>query len=66
MNKLKSRKLWLALLGSLASLISPIVNGEIPPERGLEMAAAIIVSYVLGQGYVDAKRSESTEIAERD
>jgi len=33
----------------------PILNGEVPPERGLEAAAAILVSYILGQAYQDSQ-----------
>lgn len=58
-SKLKSRKFWLALMGALMGVASPLLSGEIPPEKGLEMAIAILVSYVLGQGYVDAQKAKS-------
>jgi len=66
-SRLKSRKFWLALLGSLMGIAAPLLNGEIPPEKGIEMAMAVIVSYVLGQGYVDAQKAKmaaAPEVAE--
>jgi len=56
--RLRSRKFWLAVMGALMGVALPIVNGEIPPERGLEAAAAVLVSYILGQAYQDGKAAE--------
>ena len=56
--RLRSRKFWLAVMGALMGVALPIVNGEIPPERGLEAAAAVLVSYILGQAYQDGKEAE--------
>ena len=66
-SKLKSRKFWLALMGALMGVAAPLLSGEVSPEKGLEMAIAILVSYVLGQGYVDAqkvKMGAAPEVAE--
>ena len=58
-SKLRSRKFWMALMGALMGVAAPLLSGEVPPEKGLEMAIAILVSYVLGQGYVDAQKAKS-------
>ena len=57
--RLRSRKFWLALLGSLLGVALPMLDGSIPPEKGLEMASAILISYVLGQGWVDAAKAKA-------
>ena len=58
-ERLRSRKFWLALLGSLLGVALPMLDGSIPPEKGLEAAAAILISYVLGQGWVDAAKAKA-------
>ena len=57
-GRLRSRKFWLAVMGALMSVAMPVINGEVPPERGLEAAAAVLVSYILGQAYQDGKAAE--------
>ncbi len=58
-ERLRSRKFWLSLLGALLGIASPMLDGSIPPEKGLESAVAILIAYVLGQGYVDAAKAKS-------
>ena len=36
-----------------------MLDGSIPPEKGLELASAILISYVLGQGWVDAAKAKA-------
>lgn len=60
-ERLKSRKFWIALLGALLGVASPMLDGSIPPEKGLEMATAILISYVIGQGWVDAAKAKANE-----
>ena len=57
-DRLRSRKFWLCVAGALMGVALPILNGEVPPERGLEAAAAILVSYILGQAYQDSQSED--------
>lgn len=58
-DRLRSRKFWLAVTGALMGVALPILNGDVPPERGLEAAAAILVSYILGQAWQDSQKGGS-------
>jgi len=53
-DKLKSRKLWIALMGSLLPIASSVLSAEVAPEKALELAAGVFVAYLLGQAGVDA------------
>ena len=64
MDKLKSRKFWIAVLGALMGIAAPVVNGDIPPDTGLEMAMGVLVSYLLGQGYVDGQAAKGASGAD--
>ena len=55
-ERLRSRKFWLAVMGALMGVALPVLNGEVPPERGLEAAAAVLVAYILGQAYQDSQK----------
>ena len=54
MDKFKSRKFWFALLGALLPIVVQAMTDDIATAEALQLSAAIIVSYILGQGYVDA------------
>ena len=56
--RLRSRKFWICVMGALMGVAMPVINGEIPPEHGLEAAAAVLVSYILGQAYQDGRAAE--------
>ena len=60
-DRLRSRKFWLAVTGALMGVALPILNGEVPPERGLEAAAAILVSYILGQAWQDSQKKGGSD-----
>lgn len=51
MEKLKSRKFWMALAGALIPFINEQFGLKIPVESVL-----VIMTYILGQSYVDAKK----------
>jgi len=57
-DKHKSRKLWFALLGALLPIAASVFSADVPPDKALELAALCIVSYILGQGFVDGKAAE--------
>ena len=53
-TKLKSRKLWVALVAAVLPLIAQYLGGEIALLDALQLSAGVAISYILGQGYVDA------------
>ena len=63
MEKLKSRKFWFALLGAVLPVVAQAMTEDIAVAEALQLSAAIIVSYILGQGYVDAKQVEGSDAA---
>ena len=63
MDKLKSRKFWFALLGAILPVVAQAMTEDIAMAEALQLSAAIIVSYILGQGYVDAKQVEGSDAA---
>ena len=58
MEKLKSRKLWIAIGGALSVLLTELFGIDIAPEAigGLVL---IVGSYIFGQGWVDKKQVEA-------
>jgi len=57
MNRLKSRKLWMAVIS--AALVIANRGLDLNIDENTVMAfAAIVMSYIFGQAYVDAKKSE--------
>ena len=60
MDKLKSRKFWFALLGAVLPVVAQAMTEEIATAEALQVSAAIIISYILWQGYVDANQAIST------
>lgn len=65
MEKLRSRKFWLALLGALAPYVFQVITGEIDAETAYQASAAIIGSYLFGQSYVDGQK-EKTDAPPQD
>ena len=61
MDKLKSRKFWFALLGAVLPVVAQAMTEDIAVAEALQLSAAIIVSYILGQGYVDAKQVDGSD-----
>ena len=58
-DKLKSRKFWFAFLGALLPIVAQYLTDAVPVAEALQLSAAGIVSYIFGQGYVDAKAIEA-------
>jgi len=66
MDKLKSRKLWVAL-GTLTTVILGAFQGTVSWDAALPTIAAIAIGYCVSQGWVDAaalKKSISEEASE--
>lgn len=57
-DKLKSRKFWFAFLGALLPIVAQYMTDDVQMSEALQLSAAVIVSYIFGQGYVDAKKLE--------
>lgn len=54
-QKLSSRKFWMAVVGA-ALLIANQGLGLNIPEDTVMAFAALVISYILGESFVDAKR----------
>ena len=57
-DKLKSRKFWFAFLGALLPIVAQYLTDAVPVAEALQLSAAVVVSYIFGQGYVDGKALE--------
>ena len=57
MDKLKSRKLWMAVAGALLVIANEGLGLGLPEDSILALAG-ILVAYILGQGVVDAQRAK--------
>ena len=58
-DKLKSRKFWFAFLGALLPVVAQAMTEDIAMADALQMSAAIVVSYIFGQGYVDGQAAKA-------
>jgi hypothetical protein len=54
MDRLKSRKLWLAVAGVVGAILMG-VSGAISPDQAIKSAAGVIMVYLAAQGWVDSK-----------
>tara|TARA_Y100000310_G_scaffold297978_1_gene331457 strand:- start:19 stop:216 length:198 start_codon:yes stop_codon:yes gene_type:complete len=57
MDKFKSRKFWFAFLGAMLPVAAQALNEDIATAEALQVSAVIIISYIFGQGYVDANQA---------
>ena len=64
LGKIKSRKFWFALLGATLPVGAQVFSQEIDIHQALHLSSAIIVSYIFGQGYVDA--NANAKVAKKD
>lgn len=55
MDKLKSRKLWMAIFGALLPIINEEFNLGLNTDTVIASVGAII-AYIIGQAHVDAKK----------
>jgi len=56
MEKLKSRKLWVAIVSALLIVLNQGLGLNIPADSVLSLAG-VIMAYIFGQAYVDGKQS---------
>ena len=55
MAKLKSRKFWVAVIGSIVLLVNTTTGLELSVEQTLAVLLPLI-AYILGESWVDARR----------
>ena len=55
MNKLKSRKFWIAVASALFILLTEGLGIDID-QQVYWAVAAIVLSYIFGEAYIDARR----------
>jgi len=55
-TKLASRKFWAAFLGALAPVALAYLGEDIALWDAVQASSAIIISYLLAQGYTDAAK----------
>lgn len=73
-QKLTSRKLWVALVGFITALLVAfnLEEADIAQVAAVIMAFGTLISYILAEGWIDAKREEgdiiveTTEIVEKE
>ena len=61
LEKVKSRKFIAAFVGALLPPVLAYLGQEIELGEALQLSAAVIVSYIFGQGYVDGKAAEGAD-----
>jgi len=54
-HPLKSRKLWLAVIGTVVLLINQVFGLELDPEEIIALLSPLI-AYILGESLIDAKK----------
>lgn len=57
-DKLRSRKFWMAVAGALLIILNRGLELNLPAEQVMSVAA-IIVGYLVGQGYVDGQAARN-------
>ncbi len=55
MNKIKSRKFWMAVVGAGLVVANEGLGLNLPEESVLTVAG-LLIAYILGEAYVDGKK----------
>lgn len=53
MEKLKSRKFWVGLVGVVTPIAVQVATGQVGWPEAVGLSTAAVVAYVLGQAHVD-------------
>ena len=64
LEKMKSRKFWFALLGSVLPIVAMYFSEDYAAGEALHLSVAVVVSYIFGQGYVDANTAKAVTVEE--
>ena len=62
MSKFKSRKFWFAIVGVVMPMVAAAMTQEVPWNEAMMSSVAIVMSYIFGQGYVDASENKKEAI----
>lgn len=67
-QKLTSRKFWAAIVGFVTPMMLAfgVSDNVVTQVAGIIMAGATAIAYIIGEGLVDANRTDSTETTETD
>ena len=60
MNKFKSRKFWLAVIGAAIVIVNEVFDLGLSPESQA-IVAGIFVSFIVGEAAVDSARAKKEE-----
>ena len=60
-ERLKSRKFWIALLGAVLPILASYLSGDLALEPAVQASSAVLCTYLLGQGWVDAAKAKANE-----
>lgn len=65
-QKLSSRKFWMAVVGFVTSLLYAFnwADSDIETVTAIIMSGATLISYILAEGFIDAKREESYKVTD--
>lgn len=65
-QKLSSRKFWVALIGFISAIMFAFKFAEADIEKvtSVIMAGATLITYILTEGYVDARRDSEIVLIE--
>lgn len=63
--KLSSRKFWLTLVGFITSILYlfNVAEAEIEKITSIIMSGATLITYILAEGFIDARRETKEELA---
>ena len=56
--KLRSRKLWLSILGVVLPVLGSYLSEDIDLHEALKLSVSAVIAYCVSQGYVDGKTME--------
>lgn len=56
MDKIKSRKLWVAIVGILLQLLNTQLTSPLNEDQMMQITA-LIIGYLISQGWVDGKEA---------
>lgn len=67
-RKLTSRKFWMAIITFVTALLLAVGMGEsdVAKVTGVITAGATAIAYIIGEGLIDAKSKNDTEVEEGD
>lgn len=55
MNKFKSRKFWMAVVTGLLVIANQGLELNLP-EEAMQTVAGVVIAYILGESFIDAKK----------